>query len=131
MGQAATALPSPRMDVQQQSSRILLRTLVIGLTAFLTVVDLFATQAILPSLSRAYQVTPAAIGLAVNATTMGMAVAGLIVSVFSQHIDRRFGILISLALLSLPTALLAVGGLIHKLLRRVEAPDCAVRLHFD
>jgi len=29
------------------------------------------------------------------------------------------------------TALLAVGGLIHKLLRRVEAPDCAVRLHFD
>ena len=109
MGQAATALPSPRMDVQQQSSRILLRTLVIGLTAFLTVVDLFATQAILPSLSRAYHVTPAAIGLAVNATTMGMAVAGLIVSVFSQHIDRRFGILISLALLSLPTALLAVA----------------------
>src|SRR5438046_4860519 len=40
---------------------------------------------------------------------MGMAVAGLIVSVFSQHIDRRFGILISLALLSLPTALLAVA----------------------
>src|SRR5437016_11612199 len=109
MGQAATALPSPRMEVRQQSSRILLRTLVIGLTAFLTVVDLFATQAILPSLSRAYHVTPAAIGLAVNATTMGMAVAGLIVSVFSQHIDRRFGILISLALLSLPTALLAVA----------------------
>src|SRR5947208_4057549 len=109
MGQAATALPSPRMDVQQQSSGVLLRTLVIGLTAFLTVVDLFATQAIRPSLSRAYHVTPAAIGLAVNATTMGMAVAGLIVSVFSQHIDRRFGILISLALLSLPTALLAVA----------------------
>ena len=109
MGQAATALPSPRMEVQQQSSGVLLRTLVIGLTAFFTVVDLFATQAILPSLSRAYQVTPAAIGLAVNATTMGMAVAGLIVSVFSQHIDRRFGILISLALLSLPTALLAVA----------------------
>jgi PPOX class probable F420-dependent enzyme len=29
------------------------------------------------------------------------------------------------------TALLAVGGLIHKLLRRVEAPDCAIRLRFD
>src|SRR5262245_37133909 len=48
-------------------------------------------------------------GFAVNASTMGMAVAGLIVSVLSQHIDRRFGILISLALLSLPTALLAVA----------------------
>src|SRR2546421_4922949 len=105
----AVSLPAPEMEMQSHPSGVLLRTIVIGLTAFLTVVDLFATQAILPSLSRAYHVTPAAIGLAVNATTMGMAVAGLIVSVFSQHIDRRFGILISLALLSLPTALLAVA----------------------
>src|SRR5260370_35439386 len=52
-----------------------LRTVVIGLTAFLTVVDLFATQAILPSLVRAYDVSPAAMGFAVNASTMGMAVA--------------------------------------------------------
>jgi predicted MFS family arabinose efflux permease len=51
------------------------RSIVIGLTAFLTVVDLFATQAILPSLARHYQVTPAAMGFAVNATTMGMAAA--------------------------------------------------------
>ena len=48
MGQAATALPSPRMDVQQQSSRILLRTLVIGLTAFLTVVDLLRPKLSFP-----------------------------------------------------------------------------------
>ena len=34
-------------------------TLLIGLTAFLTVVDLFATQAILPALTRAYATTPA------------------------------------------------------------------------
>ena len=35
-----------------------LRAFTIGLTAFLTVVDLFATQAILPSLTIAYGVTP-------------------------------------------------------------------------
>ena len=58
---------------------VVLRSLVIGLTAFLTVVDLFATQAILPSLTRHYGVTPAAMSLAVNASTFGMAVAGLIV----------------------------------------------------
>ena len=51
------------------ASGVLLRTVVIGLTAFLTVVDLFATQAILPSLTRAYSVTPAAMGFAVNAST--------------------------------------------------------------
>src|SRR5689334_17433086 len=83
------------------------RSLVIGLTAFLTVVDLFATQAILPSLTRHYGVTPAAMGFAVNASTMGMAIAGLVVGFFSPHIDRRLGILVSLAVLAVPTTLLA------------------------
>jgi PPOX class probable F420-dependent enzyme len=31
----------------------------------------------------------------------------------------------------LETAMLAVGSWIHKLLRRGEAPDCAIRLHFE
>ena len=85
----------------------LARTLLVGLIAFLTVIDLFGTQAILPALTRAYGVTPAAMGLAVNASTFGMAVAGLAVAYFSRRIDRRRGILASLALLAVPTALLA------------------------
>jgi predicted MFS family arabinose efflux permease len=87
----------------------LTRSLIIGLTAFVTVVDLFATQAILPSLAASYHVTPAAMGFAVNASTMGMAVAGLAVAWFSRRIDRRLGILASLSLLAIPTALLAVA----------------------
>jgi predicted MFS family arabinose efflux permease len=80
---------------------------VIGLTAFLTVVDLFATQAILPTLVRTYHVTPAAMGVAVNASTFGMAASGILVALFSHRINRRIGILASLVLLSIPTALLA------------------------
>src|SRR5438132_13578633 len=95
------------MAMHGHSPGVALRSFVIGLTAFLTVVDLFATQAILPSLTRHYNVTPAAMGFAVNASTMGMAVAGLVVGFFSQHIDRRLGILLSLALLAIPTTLLA------------------------
>src|SRR5206468_2365551 len=95
------------MEMPGHSPGVVLRSLVIGLTAFLTVVDLFATQAILPSLTRHYNVTPAAMGFAVNASTMGMAVAGLVVGFLSPHIDRRFGILVSLVLLAIPTALLA------------------------
>jgi MFS transporter, YNFM family, putative membrane transport protein len=105
----AVPLEAVAMEMQAHPSGVLLRTTVIGLTAFLTVVDLFATQAILPSLTRSYGVTPAAMGFAVNSSTMGMAVAGLIVSLFSQHINRRLGILISLSVLSIPTALLAVA----------------------
>jgi MFS transporter, YNFM family, putative membrane transport protein len=48
-------------------------------------------------------------GFAVNSSTLGMAVAGLLVSLFSRRIDRRSGILISLAVLSIPTALLSVA----------------------
>jgi predicted MFS family arabinose efflux permease len=85
------------------------RRAVIGLMAFLTVVDLFATQAILPSLVAAYGVSPAAMGTAVNASTFGMAAAGLAVAFFSRRIDRRRGVVLSLALLAIPTALLAIA----------------------
>ena len=109
MTQSATTLEAAAMQMHAHSSGSLQRTVVIGLTAFLTVVDLFATQAILPSLTRAYGVSPAAMGFAVNSSTIGMAVAGLAVSLFSTHIDRRMGILLSLVALSIPTALLAVA----------------------
>jgi MFS family permease len=85
-----------------------LRGFVIGLMAFLTVVDLFATQAILPSLTHAYGVSPAAMGLAVNACTFGMAFTGLAVVFFGHRINHRWGIAGSLLLLSIPTALLGL-----------------------
>jgi MFS transporter, YNFM family, putative membrane transport protein len=109
MVEAAFAVTLPSSAPARQSGAALFRTFVIGLTAFLTVVDLFATQAILPSLAAAYRVSPATMGFAVNASTMGMAVAGLAVALLSRHIDRRKGILFSLALLALPTSLLAVA----------------------
>jgi len=109
---SSRALPSASLPAHPAASA-LLRALVIGLTAFLTVVDLFATQAILPSLTRHYGVTPAAMALAVNACTLGMAAAGLLVELLGRRLERRRGILASLVLLALPTALLA------------QAPDLA------
>jgi predicted MFS family arabinose efflux permease len=97
------------MGPDLRSAGVFARFLVIALTAFLTVVDLFATQAILPSLTQAYGVSPAAMGSAVNASTLGMAIAGLCVAIFSRKIDRRLGILVSLAILTIPTALLAIA----------------------
>lgn len=85
------------------------RTLLIGLIAFLTLADLFAAQAILPALAQAYAVTPAAMGFAVNACTLGMAAASLGVALAGRYLDRRRGIVASLVLLTLPTALLSVA----------------------
>lgn len=107
MTDLSTPIRPAAVTMDAHSPGAALRSLVIGLTAFLTVVDLFATQAILPSLTRHYGVTPAAMGFAVNASTFGMAVASLVVGFLSPHINRRTGILLSLALLAIPTSLLA------------------------
>ena len=84
-------------------------TAIIALTAFLTLVDLFATQALLPALAQRYAASPAAMGVAVNACTLGMAVSSLAVALVSGRIQRRGGIWGSLALLAIPTVLLSVA----------------------
>jgi YNFM family putative membrane transporter len=99
-------LPPPTAAMPHTSARAV-RFLIIATTAFLTVVDLFATQAILPALTRAYGVSPAAMSFAVNASTIGMAAGGLGVALFSSRLPRRTGILLSLAILTIPTATLA------------------------
>ena len=83
------------------------QSLLIAIIGFLTLVDLFATQAILPSLARVYDVTPAKIGLAANASTLGMAISGLLMGVVSGSLERKRAIALSLFLLSIPTTLLA------------------------
>jgi MFS transporter, YNFM family, putative membrane transport protein len=98
---AASAIPLPPPTLSPA------RSLLIGVIGFLTLVDLFATQAILPSLAKEYGVMPSEIGVAANSTTLGMAVAGLIVGAFSANIERKRAITLSLMVLSVPTALLA------------------------
>lgn len=94
----------------------------IALIAFLTLVDLFATQAILPSLVIKFGVSRATMGFAVNASTFGMAAAGIAVALFGRGIDRRNGIWISLAVLAIPTTLLSLTDsiVIFALLRVVQ-----------
>ncbi|MEM8821251.1 MAG: MFS transporter, partial [Pseudomonadota bacterium] len=87
---------------------VLRRMSLIGLIAFFTLIDLFAAQALAPQLTAAYATDAATMGLALNLAAVGMAVAGLTVAWFSDRIDRRMGIWVSLALLAVPTALLGV-----------------------
>ncbi len=103
------AAAAPIAMPEHISPGALRRSLVIGLIGFLTLVDLFATQAILPLLASTYGVTPSQIGVAANASTIGMAIAGLVVGGLARRFDRRRGVWLSLALLAIPTALLAVA----------------------
>ncbi|MEM9009995.1 MAG: MFS transporter [Pseudomonadota bacterium] len=82
---------------------IIRRGTIVGLVSFLTLIDLFGSQALLPRLVEAYQVEPAVMGFAVNASTFGMALSGLLIGWFADRLDRKRGIWVSLALLSVPT----------------------------
>lgn len=101
MNQAVMTMPAPPPALSPG------RSLLIGVIGFLTLVDLFATQAILPSLAAEYGVMPSEIGVAANSTTLGMAVAGLLVGAFSANVERKRAIVSSLLLLAIPTAALA------------------------
>ena len=83
------------------------QSLLFATIGFLTLVDLFAKQAILPSLAKVYDVAPAKIGLAANASTLGMAISGLLMGVVSGALERKRAISLSLLVLSIPTSLLA------------------------
>jgi predicted MFS family arabinose efflux permease len=109
MAQAEALRGSALVQHGETRTAALLRTVVMGLISFLTFVDLFAAQAILPTLVKVYEVSPAAMGFAVNASTIGMAAAGIGLTFFSGRINRRQGIWISLALLSIPTFLLSLA----------------------
>ena len=102
-----TIATSAPMDSEHHAAAALWRTVVIGLIGFFTLVDLFAAQAIVPTLAKAYGVSPAAMGFAVNTSTMGMAVSGLVVALIGRRINQKVGIWISLVLLAIPTTLLA------------------------
>jgi predicted MFS family arabinose efflux permease len=101
------ALTAPAGAAAVAEPHAIRRQVIIAVMAFLTVVDLFATQAILPALRERYGVSPAAMSVAVNASTIGMAIAGAVVALLGSHLGRRAGIVASLALLTLPTLLLA------------------------
>lgn len=101
MNEVATAMTPQTMGLSPG------RSLLIGVIGFLTLVDLFATQAILPSLAVVYGVEPSEIGVAANATTLGMAIAGLLVGAFSARVERKRAVSLSLLILAVPTAALA------------------------
>ena len=62
---------------------------IIALTAFLTVVDLFATQALLPALTAALSSYTAWTWTRGYVCTLGMAIGGLAIALFSRRINRR------------------------------------------
>ena len=84
------------------------RSTIVAIVSFLTLIDLFGSQALLPRLVNAFETDAATMGFAVNAATFGMAISGLLVAWFADRINRKRGIWVSLVCLAVPTSLLGL-----------------------
>jgi MFS transporter, YNFM family, putative membrane transport protein len=82
-------------------------TLLMGAASLFTLVDLFAPQAIAPTLASNLHQTPNSTGVAVNAAVVGMAASALFFACCADRFDRKKVIILSLVGLSLPTMLIA------------------------
>ncbi|WP_426424317.1 MFS transporter [Bradyrhizobium genosp. A] len=80
--------------------------MIVGLTALLTLIDLFGPQAIAPALTTAFRTTPAYMGIVINAATVGMAISGFFTACIADRIERKPAMIVALLLLSIPTFLL-------------------------
>lgn len=72
-----------------------------GLIAFLS---LYATQPLLPLLEQIFHASKSAVGWTVSASTLGVAIAAPLLGRFTERMNRKRVILVSMLLLALPTA---------------------------
>jgi MFS transporter, YNFM family, putative membrane transport protein len=80
---------------------------VCGLVAFLT---LYSTQPLLPLFEALFHASKSAVGWTVSASTLGVAIAAPLLGTFTERMNRKRVILISLVLMALPTCAAATSN---------------------
>lgn len=80
---------------------------VCGLVAFLT---LYAAQPLLPLFETLFHASKSAVGWTVSASTLGVAIAAPLLGTFTERINRKRVILVSILLLAVPTCAAATSS---------------------
>lgn len=97
---AALPAPAPREAHPLHPIRGVIGVFVCGLIAFLT---LYATQPLLPLLEDLFHASKSAVGWTVSASTLGVAMAAPLLGTFTERMNRKRVILVSIVLLAIPT----------------------------
>src|ERR1700748_743902 len=96
---ASAALPdAPSRDLHPLAGVV--GVFVCGLVAFLT---LYATQPLLPLLEGLFPASKSAVGWTVSASTLGVAISAPLLGMFTERMNRKRVILVSILLLAVPT----------------------------
>jgi predicted MFS family arabinose efflux permease len=105
---ASAALPtvSPRPLHPLHPLAGVVGVFVCGLVAFLT---LYATQPLLPLFETLFHASKSAVGWTVSASTLGVAIAAPLLGTFTERMNRKRVILVSILLLAVPTCAAATS----------------------
>jgi predicted MFS family arabinose efflux permease len=105
---ASAALPSaaPRQQHPLHPVAGVVGVFICGLVAFLT---LYATQPLLPLFETLFHASKSAVGWTVSASTLGVAIAAPLLGTFTERMNRKRVILISIVLLAVPTCAAATS----------------------
>jgi YNFM family putative membrane transporter len=98
------AAPRPRHPLHPVAGVV--GVFVCGLVAFLT---LYATQPLLPLFETLFHASKSAVGWTVSASTLGVAIAAPLLGTFTERMNRKRVILISIVLLAIPTCAAATS----------------------
>jgi YNFM family putative membrane transporter len=114
-------LPLRTQDSARRTSRPVVslrdvRVVMVTLTGFCVFLNVYATQTLLPLLTRLFDATKLKASLTVSATTIGIALAAPIVGLLAERIGRRRTMAGSVALLTLPILLAATATSLDSLI---------------
>jgi YNFM family putative membrane transporter len=105
--------PHSQPDRQAPSAWAAVAVILCGVCAFL---ELYATQPILPLLTRLFHVSKTGAGMTVSAATLGVALSAPFFGAFTERLPRKRVIVISLIGIALPTLLAATSTSIGQLI---------------
>jgi YNFM family putative membrane transporter len=91
------------------------RRLAIALSGLCSFINLYATQPLLPLFARDFDASPAAVSFTIGATTLGVALGAPFVGLVADVLGRKRIIAGAMALMVVPTALIALSTSISEL----------------
>lgn len=92
------------------------RRLAIALSGLCTFINLYATQPLLPLLAREFGASPAEVSLTIGATTLAVALVAPFVGMVADVVGRKRIIAGAMALMVIPTAMVALSTSIGELI---------------
>ncbi|HVV62664.1 MAG TPA: MFS transporter [Pseudolabrys sp.] len=104
------------MTAYSHASNFSARFLAVGLAGFSTFINLYSPQAVLPLLSSEFGAGPAEIANIMTASTLAVAIIAPFTGTVSDVLGRKRVIITSMAVLAVPTVMVALAPTLHALI---------------